>query len=74
MTMEDELEERRIAQISKLARVHAGHSQHLVETPAFRVEGPMWRIIDVDGTFINYDNKRHPVGPGKQLRLQVEVD
>ena len=74
MTVEEELEERRIAQISKLARVHAGHGPHFVESPACRIEGPMWRVIDLQGNFLNYADRRHPVGPGRRLRLPVDID
>ena len=51
----------------------AGNHQHLVEHPAFRLPGPLWRIIDVHGNFVSYADRRHPVGPGKQLRLPADI-
>ena len=62
------------AQISKLARVDAGHGQHVVESPAYRIEGPMWRIMDEHGNFLKYADRRHPVGPGRKLRLPADVN
>ena len=68
LSREEETEARAVSQAIKIAKVHKGEHQHFRERPAVRVYGPMWRLIDIDGNFVSPNDKRHPVGPGKQWR------
>ena len=63
--------EREIVQ-KKKQNLRAGLGQHFVEAPAFRLHGPMWHMIGLDGNFIDPHDKRHPVGPGKRWRSSVD--
>ena len=56
-------------QICKLSMLRSGFSQHKIVFPSFRLSGPRLPCIAHDGTIVQVSEKRHPRGPGKQLRL-----
>ena len=58
--------------VHTLARERAGASRHLVVVPAFRVIGPLWKIIDFDGSTVPESSNRHPYGPQKRKYLPLQ--
>ena len=42
--------------------------------PPKRCLGPLWPIIALDGSFIDYSDKRHPRGPGRRRYLPADID
>ena len=53
------------------AREIAGLPQNLVENPAFRVPGPLWKIHGFDGNIVPTSSNVHPFGPQKRKYLPV---
>ena len=73
LSPDEEAEARRLSQAVKLNKIHKGIGQYAVEHLVFRVPGPLWNLIDIDGTFVGYDDKRHPWGPGKKLHILPDI-
>ena len=67
-TDDEEMDLRAAAQKIKLCKQKAGTGRHAVDFPAFRIHGPMWKMIDMQGQNVLHTDKRHPVGPGSQIR------
>ena len=64
----EEFELRSVAQTIKKCKIGSGLPKHAVDFPAFRIHGPMWKMVDIQGQNVLHTDKRHPVGPGSQLR------
>ena len=70
MGNDEHLRIRSEAQALKLQKVHVGIHQHAVDFPAYRLQGPHWQLLSLEGNFIHHSDPRHPAGPGKQKRIQ----
>ena len=57
------------ADAQKLRRENrrSGIGRHIVDFPAYRVHGPMWRMVNIQGCNVTHMDREHPVGPGSRL-------
>ena len=72
LTVELEVEARRLAQEEKLSRIRAGYCQHFTEVPCFRVCGPVYPLVSLDGEWILPSNRKHPRGPGSRQYIPAD--
>ena len=56
------------AQQIVIKKQRGGHGRYAADFPAFRLHGPMWKMVDIQGQNVLHTDTRHPVGPGSQLR------
>ena len=68
LSVEEEHVARKEAQSVKLAKVHTGQKENAASWPAYRLPGPPWRLLDVNGSHVPLDDKRHPLCPGRGRR------
>ena len=66
LTEVDEANARRVAQQDKSKKVHGGYGQHAADWPVYRIPGPLWKLVGLNGDFVDASDKRHPMGPGRR--------
>ena len=49
------------------------HKPDFVAANAFRIAGPTWRIVDLDGSTLHGLDKRHPSGRGRGKRRMAHM-